>query len=344
VLAVVSGSSGFIGSHLVDRLLGDGWAVRALTRRGRATTSRSGVDAVVVDWLDGGDPALTRALDGADVVLHLGGVTRGRSDADFWRGNVRPVEALAEAIRAMTTRPPRLVLVSSQAAAGPALTREAPRVESDAPAPVDGYGRSKLAAERVALSLADRTAVTIVRPSCVYGPRDRDFFRLFQQAARGWSVHPGDRDRWIDLVHVDDVVQALVAAATAAVSDTYFVGGAALTWRALHDAIAQVVGRHTIRVDLPDWLVSAAARVGDAWALVAREVPLANTHKVALGRQRYWLCSSARAARRLGYAPRRALPDGLRETYLWYLEHGWLRPTRSDARDRRSLSDHRPPT
>lgn len=342
MIALVTGASGFIGSHLVDRLLAEGVQVRALVRNGLSPAPRAGVQASPIDWRD--DPArpLDAALDGVQVVFHLAGVTKAHSDADFRRGNVAPFLALAAAVRRIAApQRPHVVLVSSQAACGPALALDAPTTEEMAPAPVEGYGRSKLAVEEAARALSAEAPVTVLRPSCVYGPRDRDFFHLFRLAQRGWSVQPGSRDRLIDLVHVHDLVDGLLLAARTdvAIGRTYFLGDRALSWRALHAQIAATVGRPVRAVDVADWLVRAGGALGSAWSSVSGRTPLLNSHKVALGRQQFWICSSERARRELGYAPSIALPHGLRQTYLWYLEQEWLRPMNRDARNRRLRHD-----
>ena len=338
VIAVVTGSSGFIGSHLVERLAADGMTVRRLLRSGASASSARAVGIPLATRLDDVDAILrSGALAGADVVFHLAGVTKSRTDAGFRDGNVAPTAAIVEALRRLG-QGTRLVLVSSQAAAGPAASSDRPVHESDAAKPVEGYGRSKLAAERVALEAGERVPAVVVRPTSVYGPRDVDFLRAFRSASRGVALLPGSHARWFDVAHVADVVEALTLAAThaGAVGGTFFVGAAPITWDALYDELARTVGRTLREVRVPDWALRVAGAAGSAAALATGRATLLNAHKTTLGRQDYWLCSDECARATLGYSPRRTLPEGIRETYLWYVENKWLRPARGNARDRRT--------
>lgn len=329
MIAAVTGSSGFIGSHLVRRLAAAGWQLRRLLRAGSPDRPTSGlepptgVESVRVTLAAAPDPTLDAALRDADVVVHLAGVTRARDDAGFHGGNVAPTEALVRALARSGSRA-RLVLVSSQAAAGPARDAVTPVREVDAPRPVEGYGRSKLAAERIALARDGDTVV--VRPTAVYGPGDRDFLDLFRMARRGVVVVAGSAGRRLDVVHVDDLLEGVIAAMTSsrAPGRTFFLGDASPSWLDLCEGASAATGRRARCVAIPDTIVAVAARMSDMLLRGRETPPLLTRHKVVLSAQPYWLCSSDAARGLLGYAPSRALPEGLRSTYLWYLEHGWL--------------------
>lgn len=334
MIAAVTGSSGFIGSHLVRRLAASGWSVRRLLRPDSPGRPVSGLRAAEGSQqarvaLDGSpDAALDATLRDADVVVHLAGVTRARDDAGFHRGNVAPTEAIVRALERSGSQA-RLVLASSQAAAGPARDPHTPVRETDEPRPVEGYGRSKLAAERVALGRAAGETV-VVRPTAVYGPGDRDFLALLRMARRGVSVIAGSADRRLDVVHVDDLLDGVVAAMTVpeAAGRTFFLGGEPTSWRELtaaaHHATRPTKGGPVAYVVIPDALVALLARLSDLVPRGDATPPLLTRHKVVLSAQPHWLCSSDAARATLAYAPSRGLPDGLRGTYLWYLENGWL--------------------
>ena len=331
MIAVVTGASGFIGRNLVGRLLNDGHEVRCLTRP-HGGLAPEGAAATQVDFNDVASLRALKALDGADVVFHLAAAMRARSEAAFEAANVAPTRNLLHAL-ADNGSPARFVFVSSQAAAGPATSIERPIVESDEPRPVEAYGRSKALAERVVSSFADRLPVSVVRPSSVYGRFDRDFLRLFQMARRGIVLYPGTMHHWLSLTHADDVVEGMLAAATSpnAIGRTFFLAAEpAIQWRALGDRIADAVGRPVGHLNVPGSLVRAASLLGDAAALVVRDTPLLNTSKAELARQPLWVCSSERARTELGWIPSRSLPEGLRDTYLWYEQRAWLSgPSRS---------------
>ena len=331
-IAVVTGASGFIGRSLVEALAARGVRVRCLTRRAGAPRDHAGSGDVVwhaVDWSDPAGAALERAgvLDGARWIFHLAGTTKALDEAAFRAGNVAPTRALAAAVVRRGVAIERFVLVSSQAAAGPASSLEAPRREHDPAEPVDAYGRSKLEAERALASSG--VPFTIVRPASVYGPRDVDFLQVFRQVRSGFWIYPATRDRWLSIAHVDDVVRGILAAAVSSGAErrTYFLAGEPpVSWREVYRAAAAAVGaRRLLELDLPPFMVDVAGRAGSLAARLTGNVGLVNAEKVALGRPAYWVCSTALAAEELGFRARIGLGEGMRETGKWYREKGWVR-------------------
>lgn len=325
MIAVVTGASGFIGRNLVGRLRDEGHEVRCLTR----APGRSMSNEIRTTQVDFGDPASLAACDalvGADIVFHLAGATRARSAGAFAAANVVPTHNLLAALVARR-QTARFVYVSSQAAAGPAVSREQPTTEAIAPNPVEEYGRSKLQAERVVEGFSGQIPWTIVRPCSVLGPHDRDFLRLFQHAGRGVLVYPGVRDHWLSLLHVSDVVSGLIAAGQRqnAAGRLYFLGSKApVQWRELGAEIERAVGRRVRHINVPAALVRVGAHIGDLAGGLMLETPLLNSNKVALSRQPFWVCSSAQAEAELDWRQSRSLPDAVRDTYLWYQQSGWL--------------------
>jgi nucleoside-diphosphate-sugar epimerase len=267
------------------------------------------------------------ALEGANVVFHLAAATKAPGTDAFHAANVTPTRHLLGAIIARRLFP-RFVFVSSQAAAGPAPDLHRKVDETDPPRPVEPYGRSKLEAERIVESFADRVPVTIVRPCAVFGPHDRDFLPLFRCAGRGIIPYPGIADHWFSVIHVDDLIGALVAAGTrpAAISRTYFVAGVeAVRWREFGEHLAVAVGRPVRHVNVPSAIVATASMAGELWSRLSRRATLANRSKAVLSRQRFWVCSASRAREDLGLAESRSLPQAIRDTYYWYRQNGWLR-------------------
>ncbi|HLB24926.1 MAG TPA: NAD-dependent epimerase/dehydratase family protein, partial [Nitrospirota bacterium] len=184
--ALVTGGTGFIGSHLVEALLKKGYSVRCLVRDLAKQGWLAGLDVELVTG-DCNEPAtLEGAVDGVDYVFHVAGITKAARGETYYSVNGEGTKNVALAA-AGSAGLRKLVYVSSQAAAGPSRQGR-PRKEDDPPGPVSDYGRSKLMGERYCLELADRVDLAIVRPTSVYGPRDRDIYTFFRMVSRGYRT------------------------------------------------------------------------------------------------------------------------------------------------------------
>jgi nucleoside-diphosphate-sugar epimerase len=327
MIAVVTGSTGFIGSHLVDALVARGATVRVITRPDSAAA-----DGRVTEFrMDLRDASATRnspVWEGATHVFHLAGVTKARTVRAFDDGNVVPLRQLLSAIDGRAAAPPHLILVSSQAAGGPATSSTTAIRETDRPSPVEEYGRSKLRAEQAALEFAERFPVSIVRPSSIYGPRDRDFLEVFRQASGRLAWHAVPPDHQFSLLHVADAVNGIIAAASRTPGPArvyYLAADVPVTWRSLYREISTVAAASPLELQLPASLLRAAAAAGDLIGALSGREFLLNRHKLELGRPKYWLCDPARAHSELGWHPQLTLGEGLAQTLSWYLGSGWLR-------------------
>jgi nucleoside-diphosphate-sugar epimerase len=221
----------------------------------------------------------------------------------------------------------RMVFISSQAAAGPSRSHDEPSTEADPAAPIEAYGRTKLDSERL-LQLATGLSHVIVRPAAVYGPGDRDFLAVFRLARRGIAIHPGNRNQWISIVHVDDLTDGVLRASTSQRAEglTYFMANAEpVQWSELFRTCA-VAAQRALRADIqvPRAAVSLGAALGDALALALGRAGLMTSRKAALAAPAAWVCSSERARADFGFAPQIALGDGVRATYEWYRTNRWL--------------------
>ncbi len=333
MIAVVTGASGFIGSHLVETLIARGATVRVVKRAGSQTAFNAGardprIEYHGIDLLSAASVRESPVWDGATHVFHAAGITKGRADAQFRTANVMPTENILAAL-AGRTNPARVILISSQAAAGPAATGGRPVHESDMPHPIEAYGRSTLEAERTAARYADRVPAVTVRPCSVYGPRDRDFLSAFREAASRVPIFAAPRDQAISILHINDLISGLIASATHpdAPGRTYFLANEApVTWQEFYATVADAAGTHPeFEIQLPRAAVRAAAMAGDLFGALTGRATLLNRNKAAMALPRWWICDSTRARSELAWQPQQLLHAGLRDTYVWYLSAGWLR-------------------
>lgn len=320
----VTGASGFIGSNLRDALLARGADVVSLVRSVSpvATKGRS----IGVDYRDLAALTKLMASEQPDYVFHVGGSTKGVSYEDFRLGNVVPTHHLLEALAQGHPGVKRFVHVSSLTAYGPSNLGP-PKRESDPREPVEFYGRSKLEAERLVESYGERVAWTIVRPSTVYGPAEVDMYTLFKAAKLGINLFYGNRHKRTSAVYVDDLVDALLAAAQSESTRSrgYFIcDGVPYTWGEIQNHIAAAVGRRAFELSLPSFFVPIAGVAGELLTAVDKKPRLLNRQKAMLDAQLAWLCAHDAARDDFGYRPRVSMAEGTRRAYAWYVANGWL--------------------
>ena len=320
---LITGASGFIGSRLREALLASGSDVVAIRRAGSPEPSAG--RSLVADYAD--LEALTDivAQEKPDYVLHVAGVTKGRTYDDFQRGNVMPTRNLLGAVRAARPELRRFVHVSSSTSYGPSMP-DAPLRETDPPRPIEFYGRSKLEAERVFEEEAGPVAWTIVRPAGVYGPGDVDYYNLFKNAMRGWNVYFGNRGRWMSVIYVDDCIRSIVAAAAnpSTAGKGYFVAAdEPVTWEQFQDEIVEIIPRQVRTLDFPEAFVTMGAFAGELATLFDSKPRLLNRQKAKMGAQQAWTYAVDAAKADFGFSTAVDLQEGIRLTHDWYTEQGW---------------------
>lgn len=328
---LVTGSTGFIGSRLVNTLIGQGRRVRVLLRpESRSVSSashRAGVEEVRAAYGDA--EALGRAVSGVTSIIHLAGVTKAVDEAGFLAGNVTPVENLLEVVKRRNPGLRRFLLVSSLAAMGPASSPSPGVRESDRPSPVSAYGRSKLLGEEAARRYAGSVPLTIVRPPAVYGPGDRDILEVFAMMKKGYllSAGSGKRQRF-SMIHVDELIRGILLAldTEAAAGQDYFITSPrGYAWDEVIEAARPALGfGRLMRINLPKPLVFGLGAVLGGVAKLTGRPALINRDKANELVQDFWVCSPQKAERELGFMAATPLAEGVAETLCWYRQQGWL--------------------
>jgi nucleoside-diphosphate-sugar epimerase len=319
--ALLTGPTGFIGSHLAEELLKKGYKVTCLVRKTSSLQWLENLD-VTLHLGDCRDrDSLGDAVKGVDYVFHLAGLTKAPKEEDFFEVNVKGTENLLEAVVAGNPSVKRFIYVSSLAAVGP-CKEGAPLTEDTEPRPVSSYGRSKLEAEHAVMKRSSSIPATIIRPPAVYGPRDRDFYLLYRMLNKG--IFPYWGESYYSLVYIEDLVRGIISAAESkeAEGETFFLADtASYSNIEIARVIADSLGKRPVRLPLPKGFIRAVAGMGK---LFGANNCIINVDKVReLGYPR-WVCDPAKANRELGFSSQISIDKGLKWTTNWYKIHRWL--------------------
>lgn len=318
--ALVTGATGFIGSALVKALAGKGYEVACLARKTSSLRYLEDLDVHIVSGDCTDKDSLRHLPSGFRYVFHLAGLTKANTEKEFFLSNETGTENLLSVLSAGRQPLTRFLYVSSLAAAGPSRDGT-PLDESAPPRPVSFYGKSKLAGEQAVCAYGDRIPVTIIRPSAVYGPRDRDFFLFFKMVKRGFYPYWGKC--YYSLLYVDDLVRGLIEAAEApeAAGNTYFFSDGVYSNEDIVHAISQALETKAVRLRIPVALMGIVAHVSE---MLSYESTIINRDKVREIKHGHWTCSAKKAEDELGFVPRVGLPEGMKWTADWYRIHKWM--------------------
>lgn len=324
---LVTGASGFLGSHVAEALAARGHEVRVLVRTTSDRSFLTGVEReeAIGDVTDGA--SLPAAVDGVDAVVHAAGLVKARSAEEFDRVNAGGTANLLSAIDGAAPNLRRFLYVSSLAAHGPSEDGRPRPVDSPA-RPITAYGRSKLRGEELVRGWRGWQRSLIIRPPVLYGPRDKQLLPFFRLARfRVAPLLSGGRNL-LSVVYVEDAAEAIAAAATAeadVAGKAYCLDdGKVYNWRDLLAAVEEAVGRRALRIGAPRWSFAAAALATEAFGFLTRRAVSLSREKVLEMAQPAWVCSHEGLKSDLGWSPRIELRQGAKLTADWYRQQGWL--------------------
>lgn len=327
---LITGASGFIGSFIVSEALRRGMEVWAAVRR---TSSRKYLTDPRIHFVElnlDSREEMVGQLRGLsfDYVVHAAGATKCLHADDFFRINTEGTRNLVNALRDMEMPLRRFVYVSSLSVYGPVRETQpyGEILETDTPQPNTAYGRSKLESERFLDSLTDFPCVTL-RPTGVYGPRERDYFLMAKSIKGHTDFSVGYKPQDLTFVYVEDVVQAVFLAIERGRNGRkYFLSdGRVYSSRTFSDLIHRELGRPwLLRIKAPIWVLRVVTFFGEYIGRMTGQISALNNDKYNIMRQRNWRCDIRPAVEELGYSPQYDLERGVKQTVKWYLENGWL--------------------
>lgn len=322
---LITGATGFLGSHLAELLVEEGHGVRALVRASSDTAllERLGVELAEASLEEG--RGLFDAVDGVDAIVHGAGLVKARSVEEFRRVNVGGTSHLLEAARSVDGLR-RFVYVSSLAAHGFSDDGR-PRAVDAEPRPVTHYGRSKLEGERLVLAAKEELPVSVIRPPAIYGPRDAEMFNFFKMVATRVQAFLGSPDNTLSLIWAPDCARAIrdMLVKEHPTGSVYFVeDGRVYTQSEFADIVARALDVRGLKLSVPIALVRLAAVGSELYGKARNRAVMLTRDKVNELEQPYLVCSSEAIERDLGWRAEVQLEEGARRAVEWYREHGWL--------------------
>jgi nucleoside-diphosphate-sugar epimerase len=336
---LITGASGFIGSFIVEEALRRGMDTWAAMRGSSSKQYLKSPDIHFIELNLDSQQQLEEQLRGKDFdyVVHAAGVTKCLNTADFFRINTEGTKNLVRAIQKVNMPLKRFVYVSSLSVFG-AIREQQPYseiLESDTPQPNTAYGKSKLEAERWLEQLNEESErkneplfpYVVLRPTGVYGPRERDYFLMAKSIKQHSDFAVGYKRQDITFVYVQDVVQAVfLACEKGKTGRKYFLSdGEVYQSSTFSDLIREELGHPWwIRVTAPIWVLRIVTWCGDKIGHMTGKISALNNDKYHILKQRNWRCDIEPARRELGFEPHYQLKEGTKLTIQWYKENGWL--------------------
>ena len=331
---LITGASGFIGSFIVEEALRRGFETWAGVR---ASSSHAYLQDARIHFINldfSSEDKLVEALrdHDFDYIVHAAGITKAMRKDDFMRVNYEGTRNFVNAILKVGMPLKRFIYMSSLSIFGAIKERQPYQEieESDLPKPNTAYGRSKLKAEQFldSLNTADSSfPYVILRPTGVYGPREKDYYLMAKSIKAHSDFAVGFRRQDITFVYVRDVVQAVFLALDhGQTGRKYFLSdGQVYQSSTFSDLIRRELGSPWwIRITAPVWLLRVVTFCGEHIGRLTGNISALNNDKYHILRQRNWRCDIQPAVDELGYHPQYQLPEGVKETISWYKQQGWL--------------------
>ena len=321
--AIVTGSNGFVGSNLVRALLSKDYDVTCLVRK---TSNIKSLENLPIKFAYGdcnNIESLRKACEGQDYVFHLAAKVKEKSKKRYFEVNLDGTKNLLTAINNLNIK--KFIFLSSQAAAGPSASR-IPKTEEGPENPVSYYGKSKLAAEEY-IKKNTKIPWTIIRPSSVFGPYDRDFYIYFKIVKKGIAPLAGLSEKYISLIYIEDLSNLIIKAAInpKANYQTFFAcDGNIYSWNDFINTLQNILDKKLIRIKIPIIFAYKLALFNECTKYFRKQQATLNFQKVKEMKVKYWLCSSEKAKNLLDFSPKFTLSKALQKTYNWYKENKWL--------------------
>jgi nucleoside-diphosphate-sugar epimerase len=322
----LTGSTGFLGSHVTEVLRGRGHELAALVRPASLVRRLKEQGVELVQGQLPQSASLSEALSGCDAVVHMAGLIKALNKNEFFRGNTQGTAYLVEQVLRAPQRPRLFLQVSTLAAIDPSRGEDFCQPAKHAPA-LSHYGESKRQAELALAPLQGKVQTIILRPPVLYGPRDGEFLPLFRMIGRGLApMYRGGKNQ-LSVCYGPDTAAAisdLVERPPQGDGIYCLDDGAVHTWKTLATTIAEVMGEKPIFFPLHNPMMYSAALVNQVWAQLRRKPDVFTLNKMREMRQTRWVCGYRRLQAATAWNPSTALEAGMEQTYQYYRREGLI--------------------
>ena len=323
---LITGASGFVGYHLINKAINNNLEVFAAVRKSSKVEHLKGLD-IKYTYPDFTNlQALTDNINENkyDYIIHAAGVTRARSVEEYNTINVDYTYNLAIAAIESKISLKKFVLISSLAAIGPLNDLDGIITGNTTPNPVTAYGRSKLLAEEK-LKSVEGLNYTILRPTGVYGPRDKDIFIFFKQINNRFEPYIGKIAQNLSLIYVTDLAKVAVKALYAGNKLAYNLSDGNFYNRyELGNITKNALNLKTFKIHLPVNFVKLIANIAEKISSLRHQAAVLNVEKLNELMAVNWNCDITPAKSDLGFNPVYDLKAGVTETLKWYKANKWL--------------------
>jgi nucleoside-diphosphate-sugar epimerase len=331
---LITGASGFIGSFLCEKGVELGFEVWAGIRK---SSSKKYLQDPKLNFIEltfedkeklkSQILAFNQEHGKFDIIIHNAGCTKAPRAEDYRNINFINTKNFVDILLETGNNPDKFIFTSSLAAFGPGKEKSTePVMLNQTPNPINLYGKSKLEAEQYLRSIPELNCI-IMRPTGVYGPREKDYFTVFNMINNRFEGYIGSDKQCLTFIYVKDLVRAYFLAIEADVKNTsYFLSESEWYYTSTFYAlIKKSLDKKSMRITVPLWIVQIVASINDSIGKLTGKYPTLNNDKLGILKATNWICETAPLKKDLNFEPSYNLEKGVQETATWYKKEGWLK-------------------
>jgi dihydroflavonol-4-reductase len=324
--AFITGATGFVGSHLADALLKKNYEVFCLIRK---TSNLRWLEGKNVHYVEGdlfSNDVLSEVIKDMDYVFHVAGVVKSKDKTGFEKGNFLSTKNLLELTLKCNPNIKKFIHISSGAVCGPNPDDNAMNEEFK-PKPRTKYGITKKMAEDEVIKYKNKLPVVIVRPPAVFGPRDTEILVYFKTFAGGLNTVIGFKEKYLNLIYVDDLVNGIILAAekeTISGSIYFICSDKEYNWNDIGNVTSKLLGKKAIKLRIPHWIVYTVGAFAQFFSVFSKNAATLNLEKCFDITRKKWVFSNEKAKKELGFKEKYNLEESFGKTIEWYKEMKWI--------------------